>query len=112
MPNMEGGRPEGARHQDITVDDLTRRTAVEWRRERDQREPLKRDLEAERKARTKEFVLEALEPAADDLDACLRSLANDDIAGSAHHFRRVILALKHAAPALRELAPTATGKAA
>jgi hypothetical protein len=86
------------------TDDMTARTAREWRAERDKRLPLERDLEAERKALTKEFVLEALEPAADDLDACIRSLANDDLVGSAHHFSRVITALKHCAPAFRELA--------
>jgi hypothetical protein len=89
------------------VDDLTpwQRTAIEWRRERDRREPLKRDLEAERKALIRDFIVEALTPAARDLEVLLLSLGNDDDAGAIHHFRRFLAAVRHAEPALKELAP-------
>jgi hypothetical protein len=77
--------------------------AVAWRRERDRREPLKRDLEAERRALIRDFIVEALEPAADDLASCLMSLDNADDVGGSYHLKRVIAALKQAARAFAEL---------
>jgi hypothetical protein len=88
----------------LAVDELTARTAVQWRRERDKREPLKRDLEAERKALIRDFIDEALEPVGNDLDSCLASLANDDDVGTAYHLRRMIIALKAAAHGFKGLA--------
>jgi hypothetical protein len=81
-----------------------RQSAVEYRKERDKREPLKRDLEAERKATTRDFIVEALTPTANDLDACFLALDIDDDVGAAYHFRRLIVAIKHAAHGFRELA--------
>jgi hypothetical protein len=85
-------------------DPLTARVAVEWRGERDKREPLKRDLVAERKSTIRDFIAEALTPAANDLEAVFLSLENTDDAGAAHHFRRLDVAIKHAAHAFRDLA--------
>jgi hypothetical protein len=87
-----------------TDDGLTSRTAVEWQRERDKREPLKRDLDAERKSLIRDFVSESLEPARNDLDSVLLSIANDDDIGAAYHFRRLVAAIKHAAQGFKELA--------
>ena len=84
--------------------DLSARAAVEYRRERDRREPLKRDLEAERKTLIRDFIAEALTSAARDLDAALLSVENDDDVGTVHHFRRLLAAVKHAAQGYKELA--------
>lgn len=80
--------------------------AVAWRRARDRREPLKRDAEAEQRALVLQFLIEALEPAAGELDACLMSLDNGDVVGAAYHFRRIIVALKQAAHAFAKLGAT------
>jgi hypothetical protein len=88
---------------DLPANNLTARTAIEWRRERDLKEPLRRDLAAERKARIRDFVHESLQPARNDLDAVLLSLSNDDV-GAVHHFRRVLAAVKCVAVGMRELA--------
>lgn len=87
------------------VDELTARTAIEWRRERDRREPLKRDLEGERRSLARDFIWEALEPARNDLDAVFLALANDDDAGAAYHLKRLIKGVKAAAHGFRDLAP-------
>ena len=86
------------------ADDLTARTAREWRAERDRREPFKRDLEAERRALIRQFLIEALGPAANDLAACLMSLDNADDAGGIYHFRRLVAAIRQAAHGFRDLA--------
>jgi hypothetical protein len=78
--------------------------ALEWRRERDRRDPLKRDLEAERKALIRDFIVEVLEPAANELDSVLLSLDNGDYIGSAYHFRRLVAAVKAAAGGFKGLA--------
>jgi transposase len=78
--------------------------ALEWRRERDRRESPKRDLEPERKALIRDFIGEALEPAANELDSVLLSLDNGDDIGSAYHFRRLVAAVKAAAGGFRGLA--------
>jgi hypothetical protein len=83
---------------------LTARVAREWRRERNRREPLERDLEAERRSLIRDFIFEALEPACNDLSAVLLSLENDDDAATIHHFKRVIKRVKAAAHGCRELA--------
>ena len=91
-------------HLDPTTRQKWGEAAVEWRRERDKREPLKRDLEGERKALTRDFIHEALTPASNDLDAVFLGLANNDDVAAVYHFRRVIKAVKHAAGAFRDLA--------
>jgi hypothetical protein len=85
-------------------DPLTAREAVAWRRERDKREPAKRDLKAERRSLIRDFIAEALTPACNDLDACLLALDNDDDVAGAYHLRRVIVSIKHAAHGFRDLA--------
>jgi hypothetical protein len=85
-------------------DDLTARAAREWRKERDRREPLKRVLEAERKAVVRDFIVEALAPTFNELDACLAALDNGDDTGGAYHFRRLVVFIKHAAHGFRDLA--------
>jgi len=79
-------------------------SAREWRKERDKREPLKRDLEAERKAPVRDFIVEALTPTFNELDACLAALDNCDDTGSAYHFRRLVVSVKHAAHGFKDLA--------
>jgi hypothetical protein len=86
------------------ADPLTARAAVAWRKERDARQPLRRNVRAERQALIRDFIAEALTPAANDLDACLLALDNDDDVGSAYHLRRLIVAVKHAAHGFRDLA--------
>jgi hypothetical protein len=85
------------------VDDLTARAATEYRRERDRRQPLKRDLEGERKANVRDFIYEALGPAARDLEAVFLALQNNDDTAAIYHFRRVIAGVKSAAGAFKEL---------
>jgi hypothetical protein len=88
----------------MMTDPLTTREAVAWRKERDARQPLKRDLRAECLALCRDFIDEALEPVGNDWDSCRASLANDDDVGAAYHFRRIIVALKAAAHGFKELA--------
>jgi hypothetical protein len=90
-------------HLDPKTREACSQSAVDWRRERDRQHPPKRDPEAERKSRIRDFAYESLEPARNDLDAVLLSLTNDDDVGADHHFRRLIAAVKHAAPGLKEL---------
>jgi hypothetical protein len=78
--------------------------AIEWRRERDRREPLKRDLAAERRAMIRQFLIGALEPAADDLASCLMSLDNANDVGAVYHFRRVVACVNAVAGGFRGLA--------
>jgi hypothetical protein len=85
------------------TDDMTAKAARDWRRERDRSQPLKRDLEAERRAAIREFIGEALTPALNDLDACFLSIDNADDIGAAYHFRRLIAAVKNAAHGFRDL---------
>ena len=85
-------------------DELTAREALKWRAERDKREPLKRDLEAERKALIRDFLFEALELARNDLDAVFLALDNSDDVAGRYHFRRLIAGIKPAAQGFRELA--------
>jgi hypothetical protein len=91
-------------HLDPKTRQAWREAAVEWRRERDKREPLKRDLTAERKALLRDFIAEALTPAANDLNACLLALDNDDDVAAVYHFRRLVIASKHAAHGFRDMA--------
>jgi hypothetical protein len=91
-------------HLDPVTRQAWRESAIEWRRERDKREPLKRDLEAERRSLIRDFIIEALTPACNDLDACLLALDNDDDVAGAYHLRRVIVSIKHAAHGFRDLA--------
>ena len=85
------------------VDDLTTRAAIEWRRERDRREPLKRDPEGERKRLVRDFIVEALTPAARDLEAVFLSLENEDDIAAAYHFKCVLAGVKAAAGAFKDL---------
>lgn len=80
------------------------KSAREWRKEHDKREPFKRDLEAERKALVRDFIVEALAPTFNELDACLLALDNRDDTGSAYHFRRLVVSVKHAAHGFKDLA--------
>ena len=93
------------------VDLLTTKAAIEWRKERDRQSPLTRDLHAERLASIRQSIFEALQPAANDLNACLLSMDNVDDVGAAYHFRRVIVAAKAAAQGFRELTPVQAQKA-
>jgi hypothetical protein len=91
-------------HLDPKTREAWRQSAREWRAERDRREPLERDLEAERRSLIRDFICEALDPAGNDLDSCIASLANDDDVGAAYHLRRVIISLKAASLAFKGLA--------
>jgi hypothetical protein len=61
------------------------------------------DVEAERKALVRDFLGEALAPAARELDSAMMSLENDDDQGASYHFRRLVAAIKHAALGFQDL---------
>jgi hypothetical protein len=89
---------------DISTAALRAETAPAWCREPDQRRPLRRDIEAERKALVRDFIDEALRRVSNDLDAAFLTLVNDDDVGAVYHFKRVIKAVKTAAHGFRDLA--------
>lgn len=86
-------------------------SAREWRKERDKRSPLKRDIEAERRGFVRDFISEALEPAGNEMDAVFLALANRDDTAAAYHFRRLVVGVKAAAGGFEELASAEGEKA-